>query len=153
MELDQRSHVEPECNKVKLELDRAIRRFMSEFELPDEMNIYDFLVLSLTSKDLIATLNWDPFLVQAMQKVSRFVNKDNLPQVAFLHGNVAVGFCEQDMIVGAIGGTCINNHELKPVTLLYPVRDKDYTSDPAIAAFWREFNNALERAYDYHIWV
>lgn len=115
--------------------------------MPDEMNIYDFLVLSLTSKDLIATFNWDPFLVQAMQKVSRFVNKDNLPQVAFLHGNVAVGFCEQDMIVGAIGGTCINNHELKPVTLLYPVRDKDYTSDPAIAAFWREFNNALERAY------
>lgn len=147
MELDQRSHVEPECNKVKLELDRAIRRFMSEFELPDELNIYDFLVLSLTSKDLIATFNWDPFLVQAMQKASRFVNKDNLPQVAFLHGNVAVGFCEQDMIVGAIGGTCINNHELKPVTLLYPVRDKDYTSDPAIAAFWREFNNALERAY------
>lgn len=146
MELEQRSRVEPECNKVKLELDSAIRQYMMGFELPDEPNIYDFLILSLTSKDLIATFNWDPFLVQAMQRVGRY-GKGGLPQVAFLHGNVAIGFCEQDKIVGNLNGTCSNNHELKPVTLLYPVKNKDYTSDPAIAACWREFNNALARAY------
>lgn len=45
MELDSRSHEEPECNKVKYELDSSIRRNMSEYQLPDEPNIYDFLVL------------------------------------------------------------------------------------------------------------
>ena len=92
MDLDSRSHEEPECNKVKYELDSSIRRHMSEYQLPDEQNIYDFLVLGLTSKDLIATFNWDPFLVQAMQRASRFVNRDSLPQVAFLHGNVVIGY-------------------------------------------------------------
>lgn len=31
--------------------------------------------------------------------------------------------------------------------LLYPVANKNYISDSCIAACWREFNNALKRAY------
>lgn len=67
---------------------------MSDFELPDEPTIYDFLVMSLTNKDLIATFNWDPFLVQAIGRIQKYT--DNIPQVAFLHGNVAVGYCSDD---------------------------------------------------------
>lgn len=63
---------------------------MSSYELPDSPTIYDFLVLSLTEKDLIVTFNWDPLLVQAICRVQRYTS--NIPQVAFLHGNVAVVF-------------------------------------------------------------
>ena len=147
MELDRRSYNEPECDAVKHELDSVIRNYMGEYQLPDEPNIYDFIVLSLTSKDLIATFNWDPFLVQAMQRAGRYENGECLPHVAFLHGNVSVGFCEQDMQLGNIGAVCHNGHQLMPMPLLYPVENKDYSSDPAIAACWREFNNVLGRAY------
>ena len=69
--------------EAKNELEVAIREYMNGFELPDKATIYDFLVLSLTSKDLIATFNWDPFLVQAMGRVQKYTK--NIPQVAFLH--------------------------------------------------------------------
>lgn len=92
MELDDRSKDEPLCNDVKTELENVIRSYMSEFQLPDEPTIYDFLVMSLTNKDLIATFNWDPFLVQAIARAQQYTN--NIPQVAFLHGNVAVGYPE-----------------------------------------------------------
>lgn len=78
MELDERSKKEPDCNAVKIELENVIRDYMSNFILPDEATIYDFLVLSLTSKDLIATFNWDPFLVQAIARAKRYTN--NIPQ-------------------------------------------------------------------------
>lgn len=61
MELDERSGQDSECACVKEELEDVIRDYMSQFYLPDEPTIYDFLVMSLTSKDLIATFNWDPF--------------------------------------------------------------------------------------------
>lgn len=95
MELDTRSNNEPDCNRVKIELEKVIREYMSSFVLPDEPTIYDFLVMSLTSKNLIATFNWDPFLVQAISRVQRYTN--NIPQVAFLHGNVAVEYCADDI--------------------------------------------------------
>ena len=72
MELDERSKNEPDCSAVKNQLEKVIRSYMSEFELPDEPTIYDFLVMSLTSKDLIATFNWDPFLVQALGRAQRY---------------------------------------------------------------------------------
>lgn len=90
---------------------------MSEFELPDEPTIYDFLVMSLTSKDLIATFNWDLFLVQALGRAQRYTK--NIPQVAFLHGNVAVGYCSDDNIIGNVGNICRCGKELKPMKLLF----------------------------------
>lgn len=80
MELDERSKNESDCNAVKNELENVIRYYMSDFELPDEPTIYDFLVMSLTNKDLIATFNWDPFLVQAIGRIQKYT--DNIPQVA-----------------------------------------------------------------------
>lgn len=145
MELDDRSKDEPLCNDVKTELENVIRSYMSEFQLPDEPTIYDFLVMSLTSKDLIATFNWDPFLVQAIARAQQYTN--NIPQVAFLHGNVAVGYCAKDNIMGNVGRMCRCGETLKPMKLLFPIKKKDYTGDIAISKSWKQLRNALEKAY------
>ena len=145
MELDERSYKDPECNSVKTELEKIIREYMNGFVLPDEPTVYDFLVMSLTSKDLIATFNWDPFLVQAIARAQRYTN--NIPQVAFLHGNVAVGYCEDDNIMGNVGMLCKCGKPLLPMKLLFPVKKKDYTSDVSIFKSWNELRNALKKAY------
>lgn len=118
---------------------------MSDFVLPDEPTIYDFLVMSLTSKDLIATFNWDPFLVQAIARAQRYTS--NIPQVVFLHGNVAVGYCADDNIMGNVGRICKCGKPLEPMKLLFPIKEKDYTSDIAISKSWKQLKNALEKAY------
>lgn len=145
MELDDRSKNEPDCHRVKLNLEKVIRKYMSSFVLPDEPTVYDFLVMSLTSKDLIATFNWDPFLVQAIVRVQRYTN--NIPKVAFLHGNVAVGYCADDNIMGNVGRLCKCGKSLEPMKLLFPIKKKDYTSDIAISKSWKKLKNTLEKAY------
>lgn len=145
MELDDRSASEPDCMIVKEELEEVIRQFMKDYKLPDNPTIYDFLVMSLTEKDIIATFNWDPLLVQAIVRAKRYT--DNIPQVAFLHGNVAVGFCKEDNIMGNVGMPCRCGNTLKPMRLLFPIKNKDYSSDIAIDKSWKSLNNALEVAY------
>lgn len=75
-----------ECKAVRQELEDAIYDYFSDLELPDQLNIYDLILLSLTKKDCIATFNWDPFLIQAYNRVNKIT--DNLPQFAFLHSIV-----------------------------------------------------------------
>jgi hypothetical protein len=145
MELDERSETEHKCKAVKEELESSIRDYMNGFVLPDVPTVYDFLVMSLTEKDLIATFNWDPFLVQAIGRAQKFTR--NIPQVAFLHGNVAVGYCADDNIMGNVGMVCRCGKRLKPTSLLFPIKNKDYSSDIAISKSWKTLKNALERAY------
>ena len=146
MELDERSKTEPLCQEVKEELEKIICEYMSDYQLPDTPTIYDFLVMSLTTKDLIATFNWDPLLVQAIGRAIKYTN--NLPQVAFLHGNVAVGFCAEHNIMGNVGRPCsMCGIPLAPTKLLFPIKKKDYNSDIAISKAWKTLNNALEMAY------
>lgn len=145
MELDERSNDEPKCKDVKEELESRIWEYMSDYELTDNPTIYDFLVMSLTSKDLIVTFNWDPLLVQAIGRVMKYTN--NIPQVAFLHGNVAVGFCEEDNIMGNVGMMCNCGKPLSAMKLLFPIKKKDYSSDTAIRKSWKTLSNALEQAY------
>lgn len=145
MELDERSHNETECMSVKVELEEKIREYMSDYQLPDEPTIYDFLIMSLTKKDIIATFNWDPLLVQAYGRALKYT--DNLPNMAFLHGNVAVGYCEVDNIMGNVGNRCKCGKILEPTKLLYPIKNKDYSSDIAILKSWKSLQNALEVAY------
>lgn len=145
MELDERSSNEADCAKAKDELERRIYNYMSEYTIPDAPTVYDFLILSLTSKDLVATFNWDPLLIQAYCRVMKYT--DNLPELAFLHGNVAVGFCEEDNIMGNVGKTCKCGKSLHPIQLLYPVKKKDYTGEVAIAKSWKTLQNAIEIAY------
>ncbi|MCO7128198.1 hypothetical protein NIE88_20860 [Sporolactobacillus shoreicorticis] len=145
MELDERGKKESDCAAVKIELEKVIRDYMSEFVLPEEPTIYDFLVIGLTRKDLIATFNWDPFLVQAIGRAMRYT--DNIPQVAFLHGNVATGFCSDDNIMGNVGMPCRCGKPLKPMKLLFPIKKKGYNSSVAISKSWKELSHSLEQAY------
>ena len=135
----------PEHKDVVQVIEKSLYDYFASLEIPDYPTIYDYLILSLTGKDVIATFNWDPFLVQAIGRAQKYTN--NIPQVCFLHGNVAVGFCEKDNIMGNIGMICRCGNALRPMKLLFPVKNKDYNSDMAISKSWKTLNNALEVAY------
>ena len=145
MELDERSNLEQDCAEVKAELEQKIFSYMTEYEIPYSPTIYDYLILSLTEKDLIATFNWDPLLVQAYCRVMQYT--DNLPFIVYLHGNVAVGYCEKDNTMGKIGMRCKCGNLLLPIKLLYPIKRKNYNENIAIAKSWKELQNNLHRAY------
>lgn len=147
MEIDERSIPGNEYERVKDELECRIYQYMLEYSIPDTPTVYDFLLLSLTSKDLVATFNWDPLLIQAYQRVAKW-HTTNLPDLVFLHGNVAVGYCEADNLIGVTGDYCYKcKKRLKPVKLLYPIRKKNYHDDIAISKSWKTLQNAMEAAY------
>lgn len=73
-----------EYEAIRIELENRIYDYFNKFEIPDEPTIYDFLILSLTNKDLIATFNWDPLLTQAYQRCSNITR--NLPELVFYMG-------------------------------------------------------------------
>ncbi|MCH3964530.1 MAG: hypothetical protein LKE46_09665 [Clostridium sp.] len=145
MELDERCKIEPNCMEVKQELEKVIREYMSDYKLPSNPTVYDYLIMGLTSKDLIATFNWDPLLIQAYARAMAYTT--NLPQLAFLHGNVAVGYCFEDNVMGNVGIPCRCGEPLAPTKLLFPIKNKDYASDTAISKSWKSLSNALEVAY------
>lgn len=135
-----------DCKEQRELLEVAIEKYFSEFELPDEPTVYDFLILSLTRKDLIATFNWDPLLLQAYKRCMKIT--DNLPQLVFLHGNVEIAICEMDFVVGYRGQLCPRcKKELSKVPLLYPIREKNYESIPYIKSSWTELIKYLKKAY------
>ena len=130
-------------------LNQVIYEYFEEMKLPDAPTLYDYLLLSLRSKDIIATFNWDPFLGQAYQR-----NRDikNLPQVAFLHGNVFVGICTDDKKFGFVNCKCsVCNNFFSPVGLLYPVKEKNYTQNPFINEQWKIIQHYLKNAYIFTI--
>lgn len=145
MEISEKSAPGNIFEKAKLELETKIYEYMSDYTIPDNPTVYDFLIFSLTSKDLIATFNWDPLLVQAYMRVMRY--SKNLPELAFLHGNVAVGYCEKDNAIGKIGAFCKCGEPLQGIELLYPIKNKDYHKNAAIFKSWKTLQNALEVAY------
>jgi hypothetical protein len=107
--------------------------------------IYDYLVLSLREKDLIATFNWDPFLYYACWRHHKVAN---LPRVAYLHGSVAVGYCLQDYRKGLIGRRCsLCGNQFAPSPLLFPIKKKDYSQNPFIKQEWEALRLYLKRAY------
>lgn len=55
----------PECQAALHELEKRLYSYFDSLEIPDYPTIYDLLILSLTAKDVIATFNWDPLLIQA----------------------------------------------------------------------------------------
>lgn len=129
------------------EVERRVFEYFSGMELPAEPTIYDFLVLSLRPKDVIATFNWDPLLVQACTRNSQF----HIPRrILYLHGNTGIGHCpkHRPIRVGLRGARCpVCGDALQDLRLLYPVRQKNYNSDPLIAAYWRALREALCQAF------
>lgn len=132
--------------EIRVELDKRIRDYFNLFEIPDEPTIYDFLILSLRKKDLIATFNWDPLLLQAYQRVSGIT--DNLPDLAFLHGNVFVGYCLNHKHGGILTSLCPECGEpFTPSRLLYPITQKNYNDDLFTIDNWKALRNKLSKAY------
>lgn len=136
----------PELSDTCHKLEKAIYEYFSEFQIPAKPTIYDFLILSLRKKDLIATFNWDPLLQQAYQRCGRITR--DLPKLAFLHGNVAIGLCLEDKVFGSIKHYCpMCRNPLKPLQLLYPIKNKDYNSDVFINNEWNVLQNNLSVAF------
>lgn len=63
-----------EYSDVREMLDGKIRDYFSSFDITDTPTVYDFLLLFLREKDLVATFNWDSLLLQACQRVSQITS-------------------------------------------------------------------------------
>ena len=131
------------------QIDRAIFDYFAALELPDSPTLYDHLVLSLQSKDVIATFNWDPLLWQALARHWHW-RAGALPSTLFLHGNTAVGYCfdHKPMPVRPRGQLCPQcKKPLQDGKLLYPVTEKNYNNDPFIAKNWEALRGCLGNAF------
>jgi len=134
-----------ECKEATLELEKRLYDYFASLELPDEPTIYDLLILSMTKKDLIATFNWDPLLIQAYVRCSQITN--NLPYVFCLHGNVAMGYCQEHVEYGTLDAKCpVCGKILPPTKLLYPVQEKNYSENDYIQKSWVATRALLEDA-------
>lgn len=118
----------PNSELIK-EIENRVFNYFADMELPLEPTIYDYLVLSLRDKDLIATFNWDPFLYQAWVRNSLIT--EDLPHLSFLHGNVAIGYSKKQKRCGQSG-----YKDFEPTKLLYPVEQKNYNDDEFIRIEW-----------------
>jgi hypothetical protein len=128
---------------LRKKIEKRVPEYFSGLTLPEVPTIYDYLVLSLREKDLIATFNWDPFLLQACIRNQKVISR--VPNIAFLHGNVLVGNCKKDKTTGVLGHCCIScGKQLSASKLLYPVKQKDYASDPFIKDEWLKLREALK---------
>lgn len=136
----------PECCDIVKELEMRLYNYFAALQLPDNPTIYDLLILSLTDKDAIATFNWDPLLIQAYVRCHSITS--NLPHILCLHGNVGVGFCTDHFEFGAIDAECpVCGEVLPPTKLLYPIKEKDYTSDLYIKGCWDAVQCMIENSY------
>ena len=138
-------HAEQQYNDLLQTIEARIFQYFSDLELQYFPSIYDHLVLSLREKDIIATFNWDPFLFQSCFRNHKITN---LPHIVYLHGNVAVGYCESDKRKGSIYGQCsICKKPFVPSKLLYPINQKNYNQDPYIKSEWDSLKQYLKDAY------
>jgi hypothetical protein len=136
---------DPNQEQLKNEIESRVDLYFSSLELPDKPTLYDHLVLSLRPKDVIATFNWDPFLFQAARRNYRF---GGAPTLLFLHGNVAFSYCRACMTAYPLQTHCQQcGAELTRSPLLYPVKKKDYQTDPSIAGHWRTLERVLQAAW------
>lgn len=136
---------DPAKKKLQTEIELRVYDYFSALKLPDTATLYDHLVLSLRPKDVIATFNWDPFLWNAAARNAKFCEP---PTLLFLHGNVATAYCTQCKLVFVRHSLCSKcGREVVGSPLLYPVKQKNYQADPAIAGHWRTLTKALKSAW------
>ena len=127
------------------EIESRVREYFSSLRLPHEATLYDLLLLSLREKDVVATFNWDPFLARTFKR-NRSIGR--LACILFLHGNVDVGACGEHRRTGFLDQRCsVCGTFMEPSQLLFPVKQKDYTTDPFIRNEWTQLEQALEKAY------
>ncbi len=135
----------PSHEGTRIRIEQAVRDYFSTLELPDCVTLYDQLLLSLRSKDIIASFNWDPFLLQAYARNRMMVN---LPEVVFLHGNVYLGYCPEHSVWGYSTQDCNKcGKGFQASPLLFPIKKKDYRAHPLLKYQWDELSLQLEHAY------
>ena len=138
---------DPAAGELRAALETAIHQYFSNLELPPRPTIYDHLLLSLRPKDVIATFNWDPFLVDSFRRCQRLTG-GRMPHMLFLHGNVRVGYCAEDRVKGLVGAKCSRcGRALINSELLYPVAQKNYSANGFISSEWQKLRNALRGAF------
>lgn len=129
------------------EINNIVSSYFSDLELPDEVNLYDYLHLTLREKDVIATFNWDPFLMQSRIRLCK-LGVTKFPKLFFLHGNVRVGYCSKDKVSGLVGLRCKTcGSFFKPSNLLYPVENKNYQDGDFIQREWEAIRYFLKECF------
>ncbi|MBV9658087.1 MAG: hypothetical protein JO295_08245 [Verrucomicrobia bacterium] len=137
--------IDPDKAALRSDIEQRVYDYFAALELPDTPTLYDHLILSLRPKDVIATFNWDPFLWQAAARNYHF---GKVPCLLFLHGNIAIGYCPDCKVMLGRHQHCSRcGQPVAASPLLYPVKQKNYQSDPAIAGHWRTLVRALEKAW------
>jgi hypothetical protein len=139
---------EPAHARLRTVLENAVHQYFRGLELPATPTLYDHLLLSLRSKDVVATFNWDPFLVDTWNRNSV---RTELPHILHLHGNVRVGCCLEHHERGHILAGCPTCGSFSPTRLLYPVENKDYSSDPFISREWEALRAYLQNAFTFTV--
>ncbi|MBP5641041.1 MAG: hypothetical protein J6X55_16290 [Victivallales bacterium] len=95
--------VSPEHKDICQKLELGIVEYMRGFHLPKgRLSIYERIILSMTGNDRIYSFNWDPLLPEAFANVLDAYRQwliptpqEHLPEIHYLHGNVAVGYCAE----------------------------------------------------------
>lgn len=139
-------YANPDLDDLKLIIEDRVSEYFKQLQLPEQPTIYDHLLLCLRKKDIVATFNWDPFLIQAYRRNSNYTKR--LPAFVFLHGNVMTGYCPDHGRRGAIDARC--NDCLKfftPSRLLFPITKKNYNDDIYIKNEWEIIKWALETSF------
>lgn len=139
-EIDKRE----DCALLKIVLENRVINYFANLYLPEEPTIYDYLIASLRGKDYIFTFNWDPLLIQAYRRVSELTY--DLPLLVFLHGNVGMKICSDcNQVQSAENSQCCKcgGHNFETSKILFPVKDKNYTSSRYLKAAWDTFLNQL----------
>ena len=138
---------DPTKKEIVSLMDERIESYFKSLTLPDEATIYDYLVLSLREKDIIATFNWDPLLYQACARNAKFLN-NKLPHVVYLHGNTAIKYCLKCKSKIGYADTCkYCGEDLEKARLLYPIRKKNYNESPFIRTEWNTLKTYMKNAY------
>ena len=126
------------------EIEDMLWEYFSSLALPENPTIYDYLILGLRGKDIIATFNWDPFLILAHAR-NRTIS--NLPEIRFLHGCVHYASCPNHDVLGRPGERCpICKGLLIQSSILFPYGDKDYSKDRTISRDWAFVTDRLKEA-------
>ncbi len=132
-----------------------IYRYFATMQLPENPTLYDLLILSLRSEDMIATINWDPHLPQTYRRLFDRYGKKCLPHISYLHGNVGIFYCDSTdhdkLVYSDQVGCCTCGKRRKPYPLLYPIRHKNYSKDTVISTFWHNLRTWLKRGYMFTI--
>lgn len=134
-----------EVNGQLLVVEELIIEYFEDLCLPDVPTIYDYLLLGLRSKDVVATFNWDPLLFLAHKRNRGAVD---LPDIRFLHGCVGHATCQQHDVLGSLGEVCPECFiPLSKGQLFFPDEEKDYTKDQIVDRDWGIVAQKLRKAF------